>query len=49
MLYEKESKNIFPNTDITGGVAVLYRDSKTKCGEIGVFTPYPQLNTILKK
>ena len=47
--YEGNSSNVFPNTDITGGIAITYRDD-TKCyGAIGTFTAFDELNSILKK
>ena len=48
-LYEQDSSKVFSNTDIKGGVAVTYRDGKKKYGAIGTFTPYKQLNEIVKK
>lgn len=48
-LYEQDSSKIFANTDIKGGVAVTYRDSKKFCGAIGIFTPFECLNSIMKK
>lgn len=47
--YEQNSANIFPNTDIKGGVAILYRDKQKYFGEIGTFTSYKELSLILKK
>lgn len=47
--YELESSKIFPNTDIKGGVAVTYRDSKAIFGPIEIFTSFPELNSIVKK
>lgn len=47
--YEADSSQIFPHTDIKGGVAISYRDSKKVYGSIGTFTKYPELNDILKK
>ncbi len=47
--YEQESSNIFSNTDIKGGVAILYRDIQQTFGQIGTFTSYRQLNSILEK
>ena len=47
--YKADSKSVFPNTDIKGGVAILYRD-ESKSGEpISVFTPFEELNAVLKK
>lgn len=48
-LFEQDSKKIFPNTDIKGGVAILYRDDSKSFGRIGVFTPHEELNAILRK
>ena len=47
--YEPDSKKVFPNTEIKGGVAISYRDSLRVFGAIKTFTPYHELNTILKK
>lgn len=47
--YEQKSYKIFPNTDIKGGVAVTYRDSKRLIGPVGVFTSFEELNSIQKK
>lgn len=47
--YKADSSKVFNNVDIKGGVAVTLRDSKRDFGEIGVFTAYPELNTLLKK
>jgi len=47
--YEPKAANVFPNTDIKGGVAVVIRDSEREFGEIGMFTRFEELNTILIK
>ena len=47
--FNQNSAEIFPTTDIKGGVAVLYYDKNKHFGEIGVFTSYPELNSILNK
>lgn len=47
--YSQNSAEIFPNTDIKGGVAVTYRDSKKNFGAIGQFISIPELNNILHK
>lgn len=47
--YEQKSEDIFPDTDIKGGVVVLYRDIETDFGPIGTFTSYPELNSIVEK
>jgi hypothetical protein len=49
VLYEQDSSKIFPNTDIKGGVAVIYRDKNQDFGPIGFFTHMPELTTIAKK
>ncbi len=49
LFYEQKSGNIFPNTDIKGGIAITYRDKKENFGKIGVFTSDSQLNSILNK
>lgn len=49
MMYEPDASTIFSNAEIKGGVAISMRDSKKKCGKIGVFTAYTELNCILKK
>ena len=47
--YEQDSSKVFPNTDIKGGVTILYRDKSQKVSPIGTFTHYDELNTILEK
>ena len=47
--YEVNASKVFPNTDIKGGVAVTYRDNTRLFGPIGVFTAYPELNSIMHK
>ncbi|MGF0048416.1 Eco57I restriction-modification methylase domain-containing protein, partial [Streptococcus hyointestinalis] len=47
--YEQNSGNIFPNTDIKGGVVVTYRDSSKKVSPIQTFTIYPELTSMVKK
>lgn len=47
--YEENASNVFPNTDIKGGVAITYHDLSHDYGEIGIFTPFTELNSILKK
>ena len=47
--YEKDATIVFPNTDIKGGIVVTYRNSDKVYDSIGIFTPYEQLNNILKK
>ncbi|RBM03104.1 restriction endonuclease [Glutamicibacter soli] len=47
--YEPNSNDLFPGTDIKGGIAVTYRDEKRDGEPIGTFTKYPELNEILHK
>lgn len=47
--YESDCTKIFANTDIKGGVAISYRDGNKDFGAIGIFTPYEELNCILKR
>ncbi|RZI48557.1 Eco57I restriction-modification methylase domain-containing protein [Lactococcus kimchii] len=47
--YEQDSSKVFPNTDIKGGVAVTYRDANKDFGEIGTFTNFEELNSVLHK
>lgn len=49
IFYEQNSSKVFPNTDIKGGIAITYRDVNKKFGKIGIFTSYPELNTIREK
>ncbi|HFU4189178.1 TPA: Eco57I restriction-modification methylase domain-containing protein [Streptococcus suis] len=47
--YEQNSSMVFPGTDIKGGVAITYQDKMKDFGAIETFTPYAQLNSMLKK
>lgn len=47
--YEQNSASVFANTDIKGGVAIVYRDKEQDYGGIGVFTHYDELNSIVNK
>ena len=47
--FEQNSANIFPNTDIKGGVAVTFRDANANFGAIETFTAFDTLNHILHK
>lgn len=49
IFYEKDSKKVFANTEIKGGVTVTYWDRQEDFGAIGVFTEYPTANSILHK
>ncbi|GHT79232.1 type II restriction endonuclease [Actinomycetota bacterium] len=47
--YEQNSANVFPNTDIKGGIAILYRDVEKTFDSIGVFTHFDELNSMVDK
>jgi hypothetical protein len=47
--YVPNSDDLFPGTDIMGGIAITYRDDDHVGEPIGTFTKYPELNTILHK
>ena len=47
--YASRSSEFFPNVDIKGGVAICYRDKNEHFGAIGIYSAYPQLNSILHK
>ena len=47
--YEPDTHKIFPSASITGGIAISYRNESKEYGSIGVFTVFPELNTILHK
>lgn len=47
--YVPNSNELFPGTDIKGGIAVTYRDEEHDDEPIVTFTSYPELNTILHK
>lgn len=49
LIYEPDASKIFPNTDIKGGVAITLRNTNQKYGAIKVFTPYAELNDIIKR
>lgn len=49
LIYEPDASKIFPNTDIKGGVAITLRNTNQKYGAIKVFTPYVELNDIIKR
>ncbi len=47
--YVPNSDELFPGTDIKGGIAVTYRDEDHDGEPTGTFTKYPELHTILHK
>lgn len=49
LFYEEDSKKVFANTDIKGGIAITLHDTEQDFGEIGIFTQYSELNSIITK
>ena len=49
LLCEMDSKKVFSNTEIKGGVAIHYHDISKDFGKIGIYTIYDELNKILHK
>ncbi len=49
LLFEQQSDKFFPQTVITGGVAITLRDTNYDFGKIDTFTSFQELNSILKK
>lgn len=47
IFFEQKSAKVFPNTDIKGGVAITYRDLNENYGAIGLFTTFPEFDSIL--
>lgn len=47
--FEQDSESVFANTQIKGGVAIIYHDKKKIFGGIGVFTHYDELVSIMGK
>ena len=47
--YEPDATNIFPNTDIKGGIAIMLRDSNVNFGAIEEFIPDEQLRKIARR
>lgn len=48
-MYEQDSSKIFSNTDIKGGLTVIYHDNKSRFEPIGVFTHFIELDSIKNK
>ncbi|GAA6112626.1 hypothetical protein AP1H75_02920 [Apilactobacillus apinorum] len=49
LFYERNSSKIFKNTDIKGGITIIYRNQNKNFGKIGMFTPHPELSPIINK
>lgn len=47
--HNPNSEAIFPNVDITGGIAVTLRNLHQRYGKIGTYTAFDELNTIATK
>ncbi|MHC1692226.1 MAG: Eco57I restriction-modification methylase domain-containing protein [Sphaerochaetaceae bacterium] len=47
--YEQNSSSVFPNTDIKGGITIVYRDIKHIFENSGVFIHFAELNSIVDK
>lgn len=47
--FTPDSRSVFPNQEIKGGIVITYRDATQSFEPIGVFTPYSDLNSILHK
>ena len=47
--YQADASKVFPNTDIKGGVAITIRDKKKDYGSIQTFTPFKELNSVVRK
>jgi hypothetical protein len=47
--YVPNSNELFPGTDIKGGIAVTFRDADREGEPLGTFTKYPELNSIEHK
>ena len=49
LYYEPLGKNVFPNTDIKGGIAITIHDNIKKYDAIKIFTKHSELNAIVQK
>lgn len=49
LFYETDAIKVFSNTDIKGGVAITLRNATKRIGPIGLFTAFPELNSIIRK
>ena len=47
--FTQKSSEVFPNTDIKGGIAITYRDQNKNFGAIEVFTHFEELNSLVRK
>lgn len=44
-----DSKEVFPNTDIKGGVVISYHDSEKTYEPLMLYSPYPQMQSMYQK
>jgi hypothetical protein len=49
LYFTPNGSEIFPNTDIKGGIAITYEDKTSHHKPIKVFTSFPELNSIVRK
>ena len=49
LFFEEKSMDVFAGTKIRGGVCITYHDNSKSFGAIKVFSPYSEMNAILKK
>lgn len=49
LYFNQNAVEVFPNTDIKGGISIMYRNSKLKLGPINKFITHEELNTISQK
>lgn len=47
--FNPKSNEVFPNTDIKGGVVIIYGDEDSSYGSIDVFIPFEELRNIYNK
>ena len=47
--YWQKSAEVFPDTDIKGGVVIVHRDADKVFGKIGTFAHFPELNSLIIK
>ena len=47
--YNADSSTVFSNVDIKGGIAVTLRDENENSGKIGMYCPYDELRSLLRK
>lgn len=47
--YESDARTFFPNTSITGGIAISYHDHNKEFTPIEVYSSFPEVNTIRRK